>query len=286
MPSSRLLLTPPTPLWTKKLTPTTTFWSKQHTVPIFTVSVYPPLALQTQSPPADRPQPYVGNNNLDTLEFFREDTSAQEWTLYRLWIQQYQETSRKPIEDLVIRNGITITNEQAYSLQPGEWINDAVLHFVFKSMESILGFTDVSVVFFPSFFFNKLLQQDWRALPTTYDFAGVSTWNKRLFEGKSIGDVKTIVFLQNLRRGHWKCFVVFMDLKIIQSFDSLRGGDQYLHCLYIVGCTIRWWQKARLLMKRNGVCTPPVEIPQANETVIIVVCSQLCLVCVLPNASR
>jgi hypothetical protein len=113
--------------------------------------------LGTESPPPDPPPPYVGNNNSETLEFFREVALADEWAMYHLWIQQYKETRRSSDEDLVVLNGISITNDQAYTLRPTEWINDAVLHFVFKSMESILGLTDVSVVFFPSFFFNKLL---------------------------------------------------------------------------------------------------------------------------------
>jgi sentrin-specific protease 1 len=200
--------------------------------PHSSVSVYPPVVRWNEPTPPDRPPPYAGNNNSETLAFFRAEASADEWAMYHLWNLQYQESRRTRDEELVVLNGITITNGQAYTLRPEEWINDAVLHFVFMSMESTLGLTDVSAVFFPSFFFVKLLDQTNTEKRPEYDFKWVERWNKRLFKGKSVADVKTIVFLQNHGQMHWSCCAIFTDLKIIQAFDSFGGGTEYLPCLY------------------------------------------------------
>jgi hypothetical protein len=85
---------------------------------------------------------------------------------------------------------------------------------------------DVSAVFFPSFFFIKLLDFDTKR--PKYNFKAVQRWNKRIFKGKSVGDVKMLVFLQNEGNQYWKCFAIFTDLKIIQAFDFLgnrRGAS-------------------------------------------------------------
>jgi hypothetical protein len=45
--------------------------------------------------------------------------------------------------------------------------------------------------------------------------------------------MKTIVFFRNQTLAHWICYAIFLDLKIIQAFDSSGGnhgtGLKYLY---------------------------------------------------------
>ena len=64
-------------------------------------------------------------------------------------------------------------------------------------------------------------------------------------------ETKTIVFLLNEGRMHRKCFAIFMDLKIIQAFDSGgSGGGQTLQDLY------RWLHST---MEIEGKTLKPAE---------------------------
>ena len=90
---------------------------QDHARPSTTISEYPQFVEAELPLSTGLPQPYVGKNNLDTLEFFRETATAEEYERYHLWMQQYVETRRLPAEELlVILNGITITNFEAYNV--------------------------------------------------------------------------------------------------------------------------------------------------------------------------
>jgi Ulp1 family protease len=109
---------------------------------------------------------------------------------------------------------------------------DNRLHYVYKSQ---IGVTVPLVGFFSSFFFTKLYQEG-TADPEkadTYSYAGVVSWTKKILRGTPIDEMKTVVFLLNEGRMHWKCFAIFMDLNIIRVFDSGgSGGGQTLQDLY------------------------------------------------------
>jgi len=196
---------------------------------------YPLLVLEDESPPPDGPLPYVGDNVTGTLEFFRESASEEESERYRAWLQAVEDHRYHRIFALVVSNAESITIDDATSLRPGVWVKDPVLHYVPKSMKSILGLTDPSVHFFTSFFFTKLMNVGNAdpKLAGKYCFRGVRGWTKRLLPGKSIEEMKTLIFLYNEGRQHWITFAIFMDLKVIQAFDSCgNSGTEILQSLY------------------------------------------------------
>jgi Ulp1 family protease len=114
---------------------------------------------------------------------------------------------------------------------------------------SQIGVPDPLVAFFPSFFFTKLYQEG-NADPKkadTYSYAGVASWTQEYTRGTPIDEMKTIVFLLNEGGMHWKRFAIFMDLKVIQVFDS---GGQTLQDLY------RWLHST---MEIEGKTLKPAE---------------------------
>jgi hypothetical protein len=196
---------------------------------------YPLLIASGTEVPPDGPPPYSGNNEAGDLTFFQEEATDEEWGRYHVWLQEQAEWRRDSDEDVAIISGEVITTRDVDTLKKSEWIRDNILHYAFKTLNTPLGETDPLVAFFPSFFFTKLYQ-DGHEDPNrsdTYNYAGVATWTKKFLRGTPIDEMKTIVFLYNEGCMHWNCFVIFMDLKIIQAFDSMgHGGAEHIKNLY------------------------------------------------------
>jgi hypothetical protein len=155
-------------------------------------------------------------------------------------------------------------------------------HYVYKSQT---GVTDPLVTFFPSFFFTKLYQEG-NADPKkadTYSYAGVASWTKKILRATPIDEMKTIVFLLNEGRMHWKCFAIFMDLKSIQAFDSNgSGGGQTLQDLY------RWLHstmeiEGKTLKPADGVCIVAI-VTHLVRGIMTVACMLSCSLCVFQSA--
>jgi Ulp1 family protease len=84
-----------------------------------------------------------------------------------------------------------------------------------------------------------------------YCYDGVSTWTKKLLGGTPIHKMKMFVFFMNEGNIHWKCFGIFVDLKIIQAFDSMGDGcAEYLQGLY------QWLEET---MQLAGQSLDPIE---------------------------
>ncbi len=211
---------------------------------------FPPLVTSGTEVPPDGPPPYSSDDETGDLNFFKEEATYEQWGRYHVWLQEQREWRRDPDETTAILNGELITSSDVFTLKKSEWVMDNLLHYVYKSQ---IGVTDPLVAFFLSFFFTKLYQEG-NADPEkadTYSYAGVASWTKKILRGTPIDEMKTIVFLLNLGRAHWKCFAIFMDLKIIQVFDSGgSGGGQTLQDLY------RWLHST---MEIQGKTLKPAE---------------------------
>ena len=196
---------------------------------------FPLMVISGTEVPPDGPPPYSSDNETGDLYFFHENATPEEWARYDQWVQEMAEWRRSPDGDVAIIDGELITDGDVFTLKKSAWIMDNILHYVFKSLKGTLGVTDPLVAFFPSFFFTKLYQEGHQdpAREDKYLYAGVASWTKRFLKGKSIDQMKTVVFLFNEGCSHWICFAIFLDLKIIQAFDSMgcRGGD-HLKNLY------------------------------------------------------
>ena len=120
---------------------------------------YPLLVGADEPPPPGVSPPYVGSNLTGSLEFFRDTASDEEWVMYHAWLQEVNDDRYYCSDELVATDSNPITITDAYTLRPGEWIVDSVLHYVPNSMKPILGLTDPSVHFFTSFFLTKLMQE-------------------------------------------------------------------------------------------------------------------------------
>ncbi len=214
---------------------------------------YPLLVKSGTEVPLDRPPPYRSDNETGDLIFFREEATLEEWEKYRVWLQETAKWRRHPHDEVATLNGELISVNDVATLSRGEWVRDNILHYVFKSLNTIMGVADPLVAFFPSFFFTKLYQEGNRdpSRVGTYSYSGVATWTKKLLRGTPIDQMNTIVFLFNEERAHWICFAIFMDLKIIQAFDSTGCAcAEHLKNLY------RWLHKT---MEIEGKPMNPAE---------------------------
>jgi hypothetical protein len=189
---------------------------------------YPVVVPQGTEPPADGPRPYIGDNQDINLAYFCEEASEEEWARYNGWIREQSETRRPYNAEVVDAHAEQIMTRDVFTLRFDECIMDNVLHYAIKSLRDQLGMDDLPVAFFPSFFFTKLYQKGHAdpKLENKYCYKGVAGWTKRMLRGKSIDQMKTIVFFLNLTRTHWICFAIFVDLRIIQTFDSTRQGRE------------------------------------------------------------
>jgi Ulp1 family protease len=135
-----------------------------------------------------------------------------------VWLQEQEEWCQDPEETIAIVSGETITAQNLWTINKRKWVQDNMLHHVFKSLNTIMGVTDPLVAFFPSFFFTKLYQ-DGHGDPNQMDiycYSGVASWNKKILRGIPIDQMNMLVFLFNEGKTHWICFVIFIDLKIFR----------------------------------------------------------------------
>ena len=209
---------------------------------------YPLVVPKGAEPPLDGPRPYMGENDDDHLAYFRYNATGDEWKRYNRWVTEQAETRRPSHAELVTVYRELITNSDVFTLRHDEYIMDNILHFVVKSLKDKLGMEDQPVAFFPSFFLTKLFQVGHvnPQVEGQYCYEGVASWTKSMLRGRLIDQMKTIVFFLNQTRYHWICFAIFMDLRIIQSFDSMGGAyEKELQGLY------RWLHETMLIQGKH-----------------------------------
>ena len=172
---------------------------------------------------------------------FREEATYEEWERYHRWLQEQKEWRQHPDEYVVIVSGEQIPTRDVDTLKKSAWVRDNVLQYGFKDLTPTLGRTDHLVALFPSFFFTNLYQHghedpNWR---DKFSYAGVASWAKELLRGIPVSEMKMLVFLYNEGYMHWKSVAIFMDLKVIQCFDSIRWEVAVASILRICtgGCT-------------------------------------------------
>jgi hypothetical protein len=82
-------------------------------MPVGTGFEYPRVVLAQEALPLAGPLPYAGNNMSDTLEFFCENPSEEQWARYNQWNQAFDENQHRGAEGLVVIDGDVITKAQA-----------------------------------------------------------------------------------------------------------------------------------------------------------------------------
>jgi sentrin-specific protease 1 len=135
--------------------------------------------------------------------------------------------------DIVIR-------ESMQRLQPGEWLNDEVIHYFMvmlaKRDEALCKKNPLRrrSHFFKSFFITKLLNEGHAdpSIDGTYDYRNVKRWSKKV-PGKDIFGLDKVVVPINQGGVHWVCAVIYIQEKRIEMYDSLGGsGKNYLKTLF------------------------------------------------------
>jgi Ulp1 family protease len=139
-------------------------------------------------------------------------------------------------------------NSDVFTLKFDTYINDNILNYVIKSLKDKLGLTDAPVAFFNSFFFTKLCRHGHEdpALENKYCYAEVAGWTRKTFQTRSIDKMKTIVFFRNQTLSHWIYYAIFLDLRIIQAFDSMGGNHPSdLKALYC------WFHETMMIARKK-----------------------------------
>jgi hypothetical protein len=187
---------------------------------------YPRLVLGGSEPPPFGPPPYAGEVKDDDLDFFEEEASDEDWKRYHKWIKAETETRRSCNGLVEMSHHKSFVNSDVFTVQFDTYITDNILNYVVKSLKDKLGLTDTPVAFFSSFFFTKLCRHGHEdpALKNKYSYEEVAGWTRKTFQTRSIDKMKTIVFFRNLTLSHWVCYATFLDLRIIQAFDSYGGN--------------------------------------------------------------
>jgi len=146
--------------------------------------------------------------------------------------------------DIVARFGTnSVQRSSAHRLQPGELLNDEVIHFYLSflsSRDEHLCHVDPHRKrshFFKSFFMTSLLEG-------RYNYDNVRNWHRQV-PGGDIFALDKIFFPINTDGGtHWVCAVVDMRRKRIQMYDSM--GD---HGKYFLECIFRYLQDEHVAVK-------------------------------------
>jgi sentrin-specific protease 1 len=144
-------------------------------------------------------------------------------------------------DDVLFRVGTdTVVRESMHRLQPGQWLNDEVIHYFYVMLanrDKDLCRKDPSRKpshFFKSFFMTKLLNEghsDAR-MDGRYEYRQVKRWSKNV-PGKDLFGLDKVFFPINQGNSHWICAVAFMKEKRIQMYDSLGGpGRPYLEAIF------------------------------------------------------
>jgi Ulp1 family protease len=174
-----------------------------------------------------QPEPIEGQD----LKFFSETLSPEQDTVCNSFETVYTKEKRRVMmtrkEDQMImakNNGETVILKDLWSLLPGQWVSDAVVHYVVKAMVDPVGITDEGVAFFTSFFITKLFQEGMAENEGggAFLYHGVKKWKKIL--KRPINEMDTLIFFRNASNMHWLVYVIFIGQKTIQEFDSLSGG--------------------------------------------------------------
>jgi len=131
-----------------------------------------------------------------------------------------------PSEILATSDTDTVQRESMRRLQPGQWLNDEVIHYFLLCLarrDEQMCKKDTNRKrshFFKSFFVSKLMDE-----ASGYRYQNVKRWSKKV-AGKDVFALDKIVFPINVGGVHWTCAVAFMQEKKIQFYDSMGGGGQ------------------------------------------------------------
>jgi len=131
-----------------------------------------------------------------------------------------------PSEILATSDTDTVQRESMWRLQPGQWLNDEVIHYFLLCLarrDEQMCQKDSNRKrshFFKSFFVSKLMDE-----ASGYRYQNVKRWSKKV-AGKDVFALDKIVFPINVGGVHWTCAVAFMQEKKIQFYDSMGGGGQ------------------------------------------------------------
>jgi Ulp1 family protease len=127
--------------------------------------------------------------------------------------------------------------ENALSLRPRTYVNDAILNFAWKqcSEQYLKGQSkgNLRVCSFPSFFITNLLGEGGEE---TYNYKRVSTWLQKVF-GKDTPPLQydVIVCLRHQAK-HWWTYVMLPKAKHLKGLDSFGMNDQFRNDLRAL-----WW---------------------------------------------
>jgi sentrin-specific protease 1 len=125
----------------------------------------------------------------------------------------------------------TIQRQSVWSLRPGKWLNDEVIHYFYVMLanrDALLASSsaDSSMKrchFFKSFFITKLLDE---GVTNRYTYSNVKRWSKNV-PGKDIFALDKIFIPVNMSNVHWACAVIYIQDRKIQFFDSMGGDGMY-----------------------------------------------------------
>lgn len=120
-------------------------------------------------------------------------------------------------------DGDSITRRNLWTLRPGTWLSDEVIHYYFsllrqRDKEKCESTGGRRSWFFKSFFFTKLLEGG------TYQYKNVKRWSKKV-PGKDIFELENIYWPLNLNNMHWCCMKADMRNKVITYYDSFGTSD-------------------------------------------------------------
>ena len=176
------------------------------------------------------------------IVFFDEDLSPEQLKKAREWC-----TSQKPLADrwsiandtkpkyvndagilpignkiMIVGEGETIHTMDCWSLRPEQEVRDTIIHYAMKSFTTV-GLLDDNVALIPSLFLTKVYNEghDDLTVEGSCNLEQMKRWSKKIIKTKNISEMKTIVFFRNLFNFHWRCYVICIDNKTIQVFDSL-----------------------------------------------------------------
>ncbi len=190
---------------------------------------YPVVVQATELPPWDGPSPYRSlQDPAVILPMFQLDVPPADWARYLQWLQIAED--RKGTDILVQFGTNIVTVADCLSLAPEQWLFDNILHYFTSTMKRTFKIRTTDLVFFSSYFLTLLFNEGHAdpKVADTFSYKNVQNWlSKKMERAKtSLTRIKTLVFFQNQGRQHWITYVIFQDLKIIEQFDSMGGGDE------------------------------------------------------------
>jgi len=141
------------------------------------------------------------------------------------------------LEDVVsVKFNFDMTVRKLQCLKAKTWLNDEVINFYMlllqarsdRHVEESDRPRQLKSHFFNSFFMAKILED---GKIYNYKYANVERWT--LTAKLNIFDLDKIFFPINICNNHWTLLVVFMQLKQIHYYDSMRGrGKKYCEAIW------------------------------------------------------